>query len=79
MRYANYYQKQTCDGSGKIDPIASRGNDWVPPRRGYTSRISEPAFKKIVERLTPGRIIVKNRIVEGWFIAVNLFMVRINE
>ena len=79
MRYANYYQSCIGKKSGKIDPIEARGNEWVPPKKGYTGEISEPAFKTLVSSMTPGRIIVKKKIVEGWFMAVNLFVVRLDE
>jgi len=78
MKYANYYRSCVGKKSGKIDAIEACGNDWVPPKRGYTSKISEPAFKTLVSSMTPGRIIVKEKIVEGWFMAVNLFVVRLD-
>ena len=78
MRYANYRQPLVWDKSGHIDLIPSRATEWVPPKKGYTGEISEPAFKTLVSHMTPGRIIIKDKIVEGWFMAVNLFVVRLD-
>ena len=77
VKFANYYQSCIGKKSGKIDPIEARGNVWRPSKARFTGEMSTSAFKRYVSKMTPGRIIVGNKIVEGWFMAVNLFVTRV--
>lgn len=77
VKFINYYQ--SCIGQGKTkqaEVIQARGNDWKPPTSGLTGKMSEADFKQYVKNLTPGRIIVGEKIIKGWFMAVNLFVAR---